>query len=115
MNEAKASRRSEIERRCAELDPPLTASVLNHMDSFSAAIQIPHPFTDRDWVILKPRLLAQRDIAERREQDRLKQDQLLHAKTEERRQQEAQLKEAKEALDREWEEVQKPKIGRAHV
>jgi len=108
VNEAKALRRAEIERRCAELDPPLTAAVLSHMESFSAAIQIPHPFTDRDWEILKPRLLAQREIAERREQERLKQSQLLQAKSEERRQQEAQLKEAKEMLDREWEEVQRP-------
>ncbi|KAK2736826.1 hypothetical protein FQN55_001415 [Onygenales sp. PD_40] len=108
VNEAKANRKAEIERRCLALVPPLTPGVLSHMDSFSAAIQIPHPFTDRDWAILKPRLLSQRDIAERREQDRLKQDQLLQAKSEERRHQDAQLKEAKEQLDREWEEVQKP-------
>ncbi|KAL2005251.1 hypothetical protein VTN00DRAFT_2461 [Thermoascus crustaceus] len=108
VNEAKALRRAEIERRCSELDPPLTAAVLSHMDSFSAAIQIPHPFTDRDWEILKPRLLAQRDIAEQREQERVKRSELLQAKSEERRQQEAQLKEAKEMLDREWEEVQRP-------
>ncbi|KAL1965319.1 hypothetical protein VTN77DRAFT_5921 [Rasamsonia byssochlamydoides] len=82
VNEAKALRRAEIERRCLDLDPPLTAAVLSHMDSFSAAIQIPHPFTDRDWDILKPRLLAQREIAERREQERLKQSQLLQAKSE---------------------------------
>lgn len=108
VNEAKAGRRAEIERRCGELDPPLSVAVLSHMDSFSAAIQIPHPFTDRDWGILKPRLLAQRDIAERREKERVKQSQVLHAKSEERRQQDAQWKEAKEALDREWDEVQKP-------
>ncbi|KAL1955722.1 hypothetical protein VTO42DRAFT_8120 [Malbranchea cinnamomea] len=108
VNEAKASRKAEIERRCLELEPPLTANVLSHMDSFTAAIQIPHPFTDRDWEILKPRLLAQREVAERREQERIKQEKLLLAKSEERRQQEAQLREAKEALDREWEEVQKP-------
>lgn len=108
VNEAKALRRVEIERRCLEMEPPLTASVLSHMDSFSAAIQIPHTFTDRDWEILKPRLLAQREVAERKEQERLKQSQLLQAKSEERRQHEAQLKEAKEMLDREWEDVQKP-------
>ncbi|OJD19774.1 hypothetical protein AJ78_00273 [Emergomyces pasteurianus Ep9510] len=108
VNEAKASRKAEIERRCRSLVPPLTPAVLSHMDSFSAAIQIPHPFTDRDWDILKPRLLAQRDVAERRERDRVKQDQLLQAKSEERRQQDAQFKEAKEQLDREWDEAQKP-------
>ncbi|PGH13150.1 hypothetical protein AJ79_03857 [Helicocarpus griseus UAMH5409] len=108
VNEAKASRKAEIERRCMDLVPPLTPAVLSHMDSFSAAIQIPHPFTDRDWAILKPRLLSQRDVAERREQDRIKHDQLLQAKTEERRQHDAHLKEAKEQLDREWDETQKP-------
>ncbi|OAX80779.1 hypothetical protein ACJ72_04881 [Emergomyces africanus] len=108
VNEAKASRKAEIERRCLSLVPPLTPAVLSHMDSFSAAIQIPHPFTDRDWDILKPRLLSQRDAAERRERERVKQDQLLQAKSEERRQQDAQFKEAKEQLDREWDEAQKP-------
>ncbi|KAL1850788.1 hypothetical protein Plec18170_006622 [Paecilomyces lecythidis] len=108
INEAKAARRAEIERRCAEMDPPLTPSVLSHMESFSAAIQIPHPFTDRDWDILKPRLMAQREAAERKEEQRLKHSQLLQARSEERRQQEAHLKEAKEVLDREWEDVQRP-------
>ncbi|EFE44111.1 hypothetical protein TRV_01129 [Trichophyton verrucosum HKI 0517] len=108
INEAKASRRSEIERRCAELDPPLAPEVINHMESFTAAIQITHPFTDRDWEILKPRLLAQREVAERRENERKLHDALLQAKSDERRHQEAQLKEAKELLDREWEDVQKP-------
>lgn len=108
VNEAKVSRKAEIERRCAELDPPLIPSVLNHMDSFQAAIQIPNPFTDRDWEILKPRLLSQREVAERREQERIEQDKILQAKSEERRQQEAQLKEAKELLDKEWDDVQKP-------
>lgn len=108
MNEAKASRKAEIERRCAELNPPLMPSVLSHMESFIAAIQIPHPFTVRDWDILKPRLLAQREVAERREKERKMQDVLLQEKKEERRQQEAQLKEAKDLVDKEWEEVQKP-------
>ncbi|KKZ62967.1 hypothetical protein EMCG_02678 [[Emmonsia] crescens] len=108
VNEAKASRKAEIERRCLDLVPPLTPAVLSHMDSFSAAIQIPHPFTDRDWDILKPRLLSQRDVAERRERDRVKQDQLLQAKSEERRQQDAQFKDAKDQMDREWDEAQKP-------
>ncbi|EER42391.1 conserved hypothetical protein [Histoplasma capsulatum H143] len=105
---AKASRKAEIERRCLDLVPPLTPAVLSHMDSFSAAIQIPHPFTDRDWDILKPRLLSQRDVAEHRELERVKQDQIFQAKSEERRQQDAQFKEAKEQLDREWDEAQKP-------
>ncbi|QVM06328.1 hypothetical protein D8B26_001040 [Coccidioides posadasii str. Silveira] len=108
INEAKASRKAEIERRCAELDPPLSAAVLSHMDSFQAAIQIPNPFTDHAWDILRPRLLSQREVAERREQERIKQDKILQAKSEERRQQEAQLKEAKDLLDKEWDEIQRP-------
>lgn len=108
VNEAKAIRRAEIERRCLELNPPLSASVLIHMESFAAAIQIPTPMTDNAWEVLKPRLLAQREIAEQRAEERKMQSELLQAKTEERRQQEAQLKEAKETLDREWDDIQKP-------
>lgn len=108
VNEAKASRRAEIERRCAELNPSIIPSVLIHMDSFAAAIQIPFPLNDNSWEVLKPRLLAQREMAEQREQEQRMQSQMLQRMTEERRQQEASLKEAKEILDREWDEVQKP-------
>jgi hypothetical protein len=108
VNEAKTLRKSEIERRCLELHPPLIAAILSHMDSFLAAIQIPNVLTDRDWDILLPRLLSQRDAAEKKEDVRLKKLQLLEAKSEERRQQEAQLKEAKASLDRQWEDAQRP-------
>lgn len=108
VNEAKTLRKLEIERRCLELHPPLTAAILSHMDSFLAAIQIPNVLTDRDWDILLPRLLSQRDAAEKKEDIRLKNLQLLEAKSEERRQQEAQLKEAKASLDRQWEDIQRP-------
>lgn len=108
VNEAKASRRADIERRCAELEPPITPSVLIHMDSFAAAIQIPLPLNDNSWEVLKPRLLAQRETAEQREQEQRMQSQMLQRMTEERRQQEASLKESKEILDREWDESQKP-------
>lgn len=108
VNEAKANRRAEIERRCMEFDPPLLPNVLNHMESFQAAIQISTPLTDSAWEVLKPRLLAQRGIAERREHDRFVQSQLFQVKFEERRQQELQSKETKEALDREWDDIQAP-------
>ena len=108
VTEMKASRRADIEKRCLELDLPITAATLIHMDSFAAAIQIPMALNDNAWEVLKPRLLAQREVAEGREQQQRAASQLLHAKTEERRQQEAQLKEARETLDREWEEMQKP-------
>lgn len=107
VDEAKDSRRAEIERRCLALHPPLTAAVLSHMDSFSAAIQIPHELTDKDWEYLKPRLLAQREMAESKEIERLKESQLLQAKTEERRQQEARSKQDKQSLDDQWEDAQR--------
>jgi hypothetical protein len=77
------------------------------MDSFSAAIQIPHELTDKDWEYLKPRLLAQREMAESKEIERLKESQLLQAKTEERRQQEARSKQDKQSLDDQWEDAQR--------
>jgi hypothetical protein len=77
------------------------------MESFSAAIQIPHELTDKDWEYLKPRLLAQRDMAETKEIDRLQESRLLQAKTEERRQQEARSKQEKESLDHQWDDAQR--------
>ena len=108
VNEAKAARRAEIERRCAALVPPLLPGVLGHMESFQAAIQISQPLTEQSWEVLKPRLLAQRPYAERREQERIQQSQLIQAEYKQRRQQEAQLKETKETFDREWDNVQSP-------
>ncbi|KAI9792484.1 MAG: hypothetical protein M1835_007850 [Candelina submexicana] len=108
VNEAKAVRRAEIERRCLDFQPPLLPSVLNHMESFQAAILIPTPLTDNSWEVLKPRLLAQRQLAEQRENERIAQHRASQAKFEERRQQESHLKEAKEVLDREWDEAQAP-------
>lgn len=108
VNEAKANRRQEIERRCAALDPPLLPSVLVHMEAFQAAIQISQPLNDQAWHVLKPRLLTQRAYAERRENDRAAQHELLQAEHKQRRLQEAQLKETRENLDREWESIQTP-------
>ncbi|MCJ1236060.1 hypothetical protein MMC14_004037 [Varicellaria rhodocarpa] len=108
VNETKAARRADIERRCLALDPPLGQTVLQHMESFQAAIQISTPLTDHAWDVLKPRLLAQQEVAERREEERVQQGKLLQAKSEERRQQEAQLKEAKETMDKEWDLAQTP-------
>lgn len=108
VNEARAQRRAEIERRCLELDPPIKPSTLVHMDAFAAAMQIPMRLTDQAWDVLKARLLSQREAAEGREQELLKQNQLLQARAEERRQQEAQLQAAKENMDRQWEAMQQP-------
>ena len=73
VNEAKAARRAEIERRCAAMDPPLLPSVLRHMDSFQAAMQISQPMTDQAWEILRPRLLSQLPLAGRREKEQVQQ------------------------------------------
>lgn len=108
INDAKVARRAEIERRCALIDPPLLPNVLNHMESFQAAMQITQPMTDQAWQILKPRLLAQLPYAERKEKERMQQDEILAEQYRQRRQQEAQLKETKENFDREWETFQNP-------
>ena len=108
VNESKAARRAEIERRCLSLDPPLEPNILCHMESFQAALQISTALTDQAWEVLKPRLLVQRDSAERREQERIQQSKLLQAKSDERKHQEAQLREAKDLLDKEWDSVQAP-------
>ncbi|KAK6598374.1 hypothetical protein H4I95_08984 [Botrytis cinerea] len=101
----KATRRTEIERRSLLLDPPLTASVLAHMSSFQAAIQIIQPLNDGAWEVLKPRLLSQREEAEQRENDRITQSQVV----EERHFKDIQAKpEYKEAIDREWDDAQAP-------
>lgn len=90
------------------LDPPLLPNILVHMETFQAAIQISQPLSEQAWQVLKPRLLTQRAYAERREKDRVEQSQLLQAEYKQRRQQEAQLKETKESLDREWASIQTP-------
>lgn len=111
VSELKAIRKAEIERRALLLDPPLTPNVLRHLPAFEAAMQIVLPFQDKDWDFLKPRLLAQRGEAEHRHpgppvvKDEAQQDRT------ERRQLEATLattKEARELIDRQWEETQAP-------
>ncbi|KAG9792932.1 hypothetical protein KCU95_g5093, partial [Aureobasidium melanogenum] len=80
VNEARASRRADIERRCyAEFQPPLMPNVLQHMESFHAAMQITTPLTDSAWEVLKPRLYAQRDAAEQIEYMREEQMRALQA------------------------------------
>lgn len=107
-NEAKAARRTEIERRCSLFDPPLLPHILNHMESFQAAIQISTPLTDTAWDVLRPRLLAQRAGAEKRELELVQQNELLQSELKQRRYQEGQSKESKESIDRHWDSVQAP-------
>ncbi|KAK1757539.1 hypothetical protein QBC47DRAFT_399878 [Echria macrotheca] len=106
----KAARKSEIERRALELDPPLLANILRHMPSFQAALQIVAPLDDNGWDVLKPRLLAQRVEAELREEEtapktnpvpELSNHHALEATL-------ATTKEARELVDKDWEIVQAP-------
>ncbi|KAI9743519.1 MAG: hypothetical protein M1818_002832 [Claussenomyces sp. TS43310] len=108
VSELKAARKAEIERRCMQLDPPLTPGVLAHMASFQAAIQIIKPFDHDAWELLKPRLLSQRDEAEQHEAERIAQTRAIQEKFDERRQQDSQVKEPKDVIDREWEDAQAP-------
>ena len=62
----RTSRRAEIERRCQELDPPISPSTLINMEAFNAAIQISMPLNESSWDLLKAHLLVQRPEAERK-------------------------------------------------
>jgi hypothetical protein len=107
-NEAKASRKQDIERRCQLMQPPILPNVLRHMDSFKAAIQIPQPMNDYAWRMLQPRLLAQLPAAQQAESDHTSRLASMTTRAADRRQQDASLKEVKEVIDREWEEFQRP-------
>ncbi|KAK8019624.1 hypothetical protein PG990_004762 [Apiospora arundinis] len=111
IQEMKAARRLEIERRAALLDPPLLPSVLAHIPSFQAALQIIQPLDNNAWDLLKPRLLAQRGDAEVRDS----QDQKLIAhsrdarvKVEDRCNANGSHRESKELVDKDWDDAQAP-------
>lgn len=107
-NEAKATRKTDIERRCQQMDPPIPPNTLRHMDAFKAAIQISQPMNDYAWSVLKPRLIANLPAAQQAEADHVSRAALHPAKHTDRRHQDANSKEAKEVMDREWEESQRP-------
>ncbi|CCC14126.1 unnamed protein product [Sordaria macrospora k-hell] len=109
--ELKAIRKAEIERRALLLDPPLTPDVLRHLPAFEAAMQIVLPFQDKDWDFLKPRLLIQRGEAEHQHPELFVLKDGVQQDRTERRQLEATLattKEAREFIDKQWEETQAP-------
>ncbi|KAK4235793.1 hypothetical protein C8A03DRAFT_17505 [Achaetomium macrosporum] len=109
--ELKAARKAEIERRALLLDPPLTADVLRHIPAFQASTHIVSQLDDDAWERLKPRLLAQRAVAEKiREEERK-----AEPKNKEMPQGQQHLettlattKEARDRIDKEWEEAQTP-------
>ncbi|KAJ4406728.1 hypothetical protein N0V91_004418 [Didymella pomorum] len=114
-NEAKATRKTDIERRCQQMNPPIAPNILRHMDAFKAAIQISQPMNDYAWSVLQPRLIANLPAAQQAEADHVSRVALLPTKTADRRHQDANSKEAKEAMDREWEESQRPIRDRLSV
>ena len=107
----KAARKAEIERRALHLEPPLSADVLRHIPSFQAATHIVAPLDDHAWGLLKPRLLAQRADAEKiREGERITEGRLEQDRLEQRHLETtlATTKEARDRIDKDWEEVQAP-------
>ncbi|KAF1996816.1 hypothetical protein P154DRAFT_579453 [Amniculicola lignicola CBS 123094] len=107
-NEAKATRKADIERRCQQLNPPILPNILRHMDSFKAAIQISQPMTDDAWSVLQPRLLSQFEAAQQAEKEHVSRLSSFTTRAADRRQHDASLKDVKDVLDREWEELQRP-------
>lgn len=108
VEEARQARRAEIERRCKELEPPLSANVLQHMDAFQAALQITTPLTEAAWDLLKPRILAQREAAELVEHERSAQLAALQAAMPSALPDDLSTKGGKEPGDREYEQAQEP-------
>ncbi|KAL2199760.1 hypothetical protein P885DRAFT_66673 [Corynascus similis CBS 632.67] len=109
--ELKEARKAEIERRCLLLSPPLTAEVLRHIPSFQAATQIVANLDDDAWERLKPRLQAQRAEAEMT----LEAERRDRSKGEQQAREPSHLqttlaadKEARDRIDKEWEDAQAP-------
>lgn len=90
------------------LEPPLEPNVLQHIESFQAAMQIATPMTDAAWEMLRPRLLAQREAAEMVEHQRQEQLAALQAAMPSSASDEAFLKPAKEVYDKDYEKAQDP-------
>ena len=63
---------------------------------------------DYAWSVLQPRLLAQLEAAEQAEVDHVARVASLPAKSADRKHQEGNTREVKEAMDRDWEESQRP-------
>ncbi|EME49965.1 hypothetical protein DOTSEDRAFT_68697 [Dothistroma septosporum NZE10] len=108
VEEARQARKAEIERRCREFEPSLEPNVLQHMESFQAAMQITTPMTDSAWEMLKPRIMAQRETAELAEHERASQLAALQAALPSGNMDDFVPRPAKETYDREYEQAQEP-------
>ncbi|KAF4995426.1 hypothetical protein FDECE_12797 [Fusarium decemcellulare] len=104
----KAQRRADIERRAMLLDPPLTASVLAHIPSFQAALQLITPLDDNAWELLKPRLLAQKSEAEQRERENAANSQILQDNLVTQQNGSRPAREPRQVPDQEWDDIQGP-------
>jgi hypothetical protein len=78
------------------------------MDAFNNAMQIPMALNDNAWEVLKPRLVAQHEVALRKEEEFLATNQSSHPQTEQRRENEAQLRHAQTLIERQNDEIQRP-------
>ncbi|KAG9246104.1 hypothetical protein BJ878DRAFT_561979 [Calycina marina] len=103
--ETRIARRSEIERRCMLINPPITPGVLAHMGSFQAAMQIAKPLDDDAWEILKPRLMSQRSDAEQRENERLTQIRVVLEQTTNIQQDVQAMRSVDDSKSQEWEDT----------
>ncbi|KAF4976538.1 hypothetical protein FZEAL_6810 [Fusarium zealandicum] len=104
----KSQRRADIERRAMLLDPPLTASVLAHIPSFQAALQLITPLDDNAWELLKPRLLAQRQEAETRDRENTANSRALRDKLVVQKNGKKPAQVPREVSDQEWDDIQGP-------
>jgi hypothetical protein len=78
------------------------------MDAFNNAMQIPMALNDNAWEVLKPRLIAQHKAAQRKEEEATATNQLSRSKTEQRRENEEQLRHAQTVLERQHDDLQRP-------
>lgn len=108
IERARQARRADIEQRCKTLEPPLDPNVLQHMETFQAALQITTPLTEPAWQVLKPRIMAQREAAELAEHQRQEQLAALQASLPPTATDEAYLKSAKELYDKDYDKAQEP-------
>ena len=56
----RSHKKQDIIARCSKLSPPISREMLERMDTFDAALQVPMLLNDSSWETLKGRLLQQR-------------------------------------------------------
>ncbi|KAI1130409.1 hypothetical protein F5Y10DRAFT_235600 [Nemania abortiva] len=116
--EMKAARRAEIERRAAELEPPLPAHILAFCPSFQAAIQITSPLDDMAWNLLKSRLIAQRgDVGQEKHEEHETSDhfEITSWRSDNLRTSQKLRLETKQQVDKTWDDAQAPLRARISI